>query len=846
MLYFSRWKTILIWLIVFFGAAIAAPNVLTDAQLSFLPSWAAHKRVTLGLDLQGGSHIKLKIERADIVKARLEAAVGDVRGKLRDAAIRYTGLAGTGQTVTVKITDPNQIDAAVNALKPVTASGSGSPVTLQRSDDGQLTLQIPDSSIDAGISSALAQSVDVARRRVAELGNDNFFVRADGADRVEVQVLGAVDVERLKNILNQPAQLSFHLIDESMTGQAALNGKWPATSEVLYSLDDPPVPYLVDRAAFATGKNLADVQPNFDPQTQNASVSFRLDADGTKRLAQATQQNVGKHLAIVFDDQVMSAPAISSPILDGAGEISANFSEDGVRDLAVMLRAGALPATLTVVEERTVSPSFGSASLLTAIIGGFIAAILIVGLMIALYRLLGHIATVSLLFNLVLIAAVLTLIGATLTLPGIAGIVLAVSIAVDANVLIFERIREQEKRDQPFADAVENGFSKAFGTIVDANVTILIAALILFYLGSEVIRGFAVTLAVGILTTVFTAFTFTRWIVSAWVRRRRPRHLPKRIRSDIFDRVNIRFLGIRRYVFIASAALSIVTLIAFATVGMNLGIDFTGGSTVELKAKQGNADLADIRSRVEDLNLGEIRASALNDPSSALIRIQSQGGGENAEQSAITLLRGELEGDYDFRRVEVVGPVISGELTKNATLGVLASLAAALVYIWIRFGWPFAVGAIVATLHDVILTFGLFVLTGIEFNIINIAAMLTVVGYSLNDTVVVYDRMRENLRRYRKMPLPILIDASINQTLSRTILTAVTTLLALTALYLFGGEVIRSFTFAMLFGVAVGTFSSIYIAAPVLILFKLRPDSSDREERKKALGTDVKSGKSVV
>jgi SecD/SecF fusion protein len=305
-------------------------------------------------------------------------------------------------------------------------------------------------------------------------------------------------------------------------------------------------------------------------------------------------------------------------------------------------------------------------------------------------------------------------------------------------------------------------------------------------------------------------------------------------------------MGIRRYTFTISAALSIAAMIGFATVGMHLGVDFAGGSIVEVKAKQGAADTDDIRARLGDLNIGPISARRLGDTSSALIQLESQGGGENAEQSAITLVRDELGEDYDFRRVEVVGPAISGELTRAATLGVLASLLVILIYIWARFEWQFAVGAIVATLHDIILMLGLFVLTGLEFNLTSVAALLTIVGYSLNDTVVIYDRLRENLKRYHKMPLPILIDASINQTLSRTVLTAATTLLALAALSLFGGEVIRSFAFVMLVGVALGTFSSIYIAAPVLIVFKLRPDALDNDQDKKAAEPDSQSGNSAV
>ncbi|MBX5148408.1 protein translocase subunit SecDF [Rhizobium lentis] len=841
MLHFSRWKTLLIWLVAFAAVVVAAPNLLSEAQRSSLPGWLRNDRVTLGLDLQGGSHIVLKVERSDIVKDRLEEAVANVRNALRGAGIRYTGLTGNGQTVTVRITDPAETQKAVDLLEPLTTAGGQSGLALQQGGEGQLSLQISDAGIAADVVSTRNRSLDVVGRRITGFGYKDFQVRPEGADRIAVQVLGSVDAERLKNILNQPAKLSFRLLDESMSGQEALNGRWPATSEVLYSLDDPPVPYLVDRTAFVTGANMIDIEPAIDPQTQDTSIVYRLDAEGTQRLAEATSRNIGKHLAIVFDDQVMSSPVIDAAITGGEGRISANFSEDGVRDLAVMLRAGALPATLTSVEERSISPSFGADSIVSGLVAGLVAVVLVAALMIALYRILGVIAVVSLFFNLILIVAGLSLAGATLTLPGIAGIVLIVGMAVDSNVLIYERIREEERAGPSFAQAVDRGFSRAFATIVDANVTIFIAAIILLFLGSESIRGFAVTLAAGILTTVITAFTLTRSIVAVWLKARHPRHLPKSVVAHLFEHTNVRFMGIRRFVFTASAAISLIAMAAFATVGLQLGIDFTGGSLIEVTAKQGNADIDDLRSRLDELNLGEVSVEPTGRPSNARIRIASQGGGENAEQSAATLVRGELAADYDFRRVEVVGPAISGELTMMATLGIVAALAAILIYIWIRFEWQFAVGAIVATLHDVIIMLGLFVLTGIEFNLTSIAAVLTIVGYSLNDTVVVYDRMRENLKRYRKMPLPILIDASINQTLSRTVLTAATTLLALLALYLFGGDVIRSFSFAMLFGVALGTFSSIYIAAPVLIVFRLRPEASNGEESNKT-DAGVRSG----
>ena len=841
MLYFSRWKTILIWLVVLAGMLISLPNAFTDAQLSNLPSWMPHKKVTLGLDLQGGSHIMLKIERADIVKERLETVVGDVRTALRDANVRYSGLSGNGQVVQVRITDPAQLDAAREALKNLTnpVSGGGlmtgtvTEVTLEDAGDNALKLTLTDDGINYRMSSAVGQSIEVVRRRVDELGTTEPLIQRQGNDRIIVQVPGLQDPQRLKALLNQTAKLTFRMVDTSMSATDAINGRPPATSEVLYSTDDPAVPYLVDKRVLVSGENLVDAQASFNQQTNEPVVSFRFDSRGAQRFAQATQQNVGRPFAIILDNQVISAPVIREPIVGGSGQISGNFSVEGANDLAVLLRAGALPATLTVVEERTVGPGVGADSIRDGLLASAIGAVAVVVFMIGFYGTFGVMANIALAANVSMILAVLTMIGSTLTLPGIAGIVLTMGMAVDSNVLVYERIREEVKSGRPLVQAVASGFQRAFATIIDANVTTLIAALVLFFLGSGPVRGFAVTLSVGVITTVFTAFTMTRWLMAVWLRRTRLKHLPKGVRTGVFDAQNIRFMAIRRYVFGLAIAACVVAVGGFLTKGLNLGIDFKGGSIIEVQAKTGDANLADIREKLAQLNIGEVQAQSFGDSRTALIRVQAQDGGENAEQSAMTLVRGELENDYDFRRVEVVGPSVSGELTFNATLGVLVSLAFILVYIWIRFEWQFAVGAIVATAHDVIMTLGLYVLTGIEFNLTSIAAILTVVGYSLNDTVVVYDRMRENLRRYKKMPLPVLIDISINQTLSRTVLTGMTTLIALTALYLFGGEVIASFTAAMLFGVLVGTFSSVYIAGPLLIAFRLRPDVFNNDEDKK-------------
>jgi SecD/SecF fusion protein len=832
MLYFSPWKTTLIWLAVLLGILFAFPNLLSREQAANLPGFVPSTQLTLGLDLQGGSHILLEVERNDIVEERLATTVDDVRRVLREGGIGYTGLSGNGTVVQVTVRDEAQREQArqlLNGLaQPLSTGGiTGGliqEISISEASPGQYRLTLTEEGIAYRVSSAVTQSIEVVRRRVDELGTTEPIIQRQGADRILVQVPGLEDPERLKELLNQTARLSFRMVDTTMPVQEAVNGRPPATAEVLYSTDDPAVPYLVERRELVSGENLVDSQPGFDQRTNEPIVSFRFDTNGAQRFGQATQQNVGVPFAIILDDQVISAPVIREPILGGSGQISGNFTVQSANDLAILLRAGALPATLTVIEERTVGPGLGQDSIEAGRIAAIIGAILVIGFMFVAYGFLGFVANIALIANVTMILALLTVIGATLTLPGIAGIVLTVGMAVDSNVLIYERIREEHKAGRSLVQAIDAGFSKALGTILDANVTTLIAAVILFYLGSGPVRGFAVTLAIGIVTTVFTAFTVTRWLIAFWLRRKRPKEMPQGLLGRIIQGTSIRFMKMRRFAFMFSAAASVAAIVGFAVFSMNFGIDFRGGSLIEVQSRAAVADTADIRTRLSSLNLGEVQVQEFGSPRDVLIRVQAQGG-ETAEQAAISQVRSQLEADYDFRRVEVVGPTVSGELAQAGTIAVIAALLAILVYIWFRFEWQFAVGAIIATIHDVVLTMGMFVYTGVEFNLSSIAAVLTIVGYSLNDTVVVYDRIRENLRRYKKMPMTELLNISINEMLPRTILTSVTTLLALTALFVFGGEVIQSFTFAMIFGVVVGTFSSIYIAAPILIIFKLRREA---------------------
>jgi SecD/SecF fusion protein len=837
MLHFSRWKTVLIWLVVVAGFLFAAPNVFSPATLSTMPDWVPKRQMTLGLDLQGGSHILLQIDRQDLADERLNSARDEIRIRLRDARIGYTGLTGTANTAQVRISDSANIDAARTTLTEMTTpvssglfgSGMITEFALSEPEPGLFRLTLTDEGITYRVSTALAQSIEVVSRRVNELGTTEPTIQRQGTDRILVQVPGLEDPERLKEIIGQTAQLTFQMVDQTMPVEEALSTRPPAGSSILYSTDEPPVPYIIENRVIVSGENLVDAQASFDQRTNEPVVSFRFDSQGATRFGQTTQQNVGRLFAIILDNQVISAPQIREPILGGTGQISGNFTVQTANDLAVLLRAGALPADLTIVEERTVGPSLGADSIAAGQLAAIVAGILVLAFMIIAYGKLGVIANIALVANMAMILAILSLLGATLTLPGIAGIVLTMGMAVDSNVIIFERMRDERREGRSIIQSLDSGFRNAISTVVDANVTTFIAAAIMFYLGSGPIRGFAVTLAIGIITTVFTALVFTRWMIAIWLKRSRPTEMPRGIVNFIPENTRIKFMRWRNWAFTISAALSVAAIVGFFTIQMNTGIDFRGGSMIEVQSRGEVANVADVRDRLTTLNLGEVQVQEFGSPRELLIRIGAQGGGDQAEQAVIQQVRGALEADYDFRRVEIVGPTVSSELAQAGTIAVIAAMLAMLIYIWIRFEWQFGVGAIVSTLHDVVMVVGLYVFLGLEFNLTSIAAVLTVVGYSINDTVVIYDRVRENLRKYKKMPMEELLNMTLNQTLSRTILTGVTTLLALSALYFLGGEVIASFTLAMIFGILVGTYSSIFVAGPMLILFQLRQVSNAGE-----------------
>ena len=535
MLYFARWKIILIAVVVVAGMLSTLPNFFSAKTLEAWPDFLPKNQMVLGLDLQGGAYLLYEIDRQDYVEKRLKTLVGDIRGLLREQPrIGYTGLGAQGDAVQVRIRDTERLEEARERLAELVnpmvnnlfAGQQVNEFDISVSNDGLIRFAYTDDGLAQRMQSIVEQSIEVIRRRVDELGTTEPNIQRQGADRILVEAPGEDDPERLKDLVGQTAQLTFHMVDTSMSGQQATQSRPPVGTVVMMSMDDPPIPYLLEEAPLLSGEDLVDAQVTFDQRTNEPVVTFRFNTSGARKFSVATQQNVGRPFAIVLDEEVISAPVIREPITGGAGQISGNFTVDGANDLAVLLRAGALPAKLTVIEERSIGPGLGADSIAAGEIASIIAGAAVIIFMLLVYGRFGIISDLALTVNIVLIFGALTVLQATLTLPGIAGIVLTIGMAVDANVLIFERIREEARAGRSAISAIDAGYKRALGTILDANVTTLIAALILFQLGSGPVRGFAVTLAIGIFTTVFSAFTFSRLLVSLWVRQRRPSKLP--------------------------------------------------------------------------------------------------------------------------------------------------------------------------------------------------------------------------------------------------------------------------------------------------------------------------------
>lgn len=676
----------------------------------------------------------------------------------------------------------------------------------------QLLMRVDMSKLDdKAKSDATARAIEIVRNRIDQFGVSEPSIQQQGADRILVQLPGVSDRQRALDLIGKTALLEFKLVsDDEAKLKEALDGKVPAGYTLYESDDDKGRKLLLENDVQLTGKYIVDATVNFESQFNEPAVGLELNAEGGKLFDEVTGRSVGRRLAIVLDNKVQSAPVINERIPSGRAQISGHFSIDQANDLAIVLRAGALPAPLIIEEERSVGPSLGKDSVEQGLKATYIGFAAVVAFMAVYYLFAGLVANLALLLNILITMAALAYFHATLTLPGIAGIVLTIGMAVDANVLIFERIREELELKKPMSAAVIAGYKKAFVTILDSNLTTLITAAILYYVGTGPIRGFALTLAIGLVASMFTGVFVTRMVFDiilskGGLKSMRMMHFLKKTPS-------LNYLKFRKVCYALSLAVVGIGIASFVSRGAGMyGVDFSGGTMQEYRFAK-TVSVEAVRASMAGIGYGTatIQKGGEHD-----IIIRSPLGSEDK-------ITAQLNKDFkdnapEILRIESVGPVVGKELKEKALIAFIVSLAAIWLYVVWRFDFKFAFGAILALLHDGLVAVGFVALTGRELSVTVLAAVLTILGFSINDTIVIFDRIRERRRSGARETFEEAINTSVNQTMSRTILTTFTVFVVVSSLFFRGGEVINDFAFTMLVGLVSGTYSTVYIAAPVLV-----------------------------
>ena len=667
---------------------------------------------------------------------------------------------------------------------------------------------------------ACDRAIEVIRNRIDEFGVRETSIQKQGEDEIVVQLPGVTDRERAIDIIGKTAMLEFKIVaDDPAKLKEALAGTAPDGYELKYTLDDNE-PILLEAKSVLAGDALTNAEVRFDQsQFSEPIVSLKFNAAGAKKFSEVTAANVGKRLAIVLDGKVQSAPRIREAIPSGEAVITGRFDAQQAQDLALILRVGALPAPMHIEEERTVGPLLGQDSINKGVKASIIGLLFVLIFMAAYYLLSGLIADVALLLNLLMITGGLGLlpsifpgISATLTLPGIAGIALSLGMAVDANVLINERIREEIHSGKALRTAIKLGYDRAFTAIFDSHLTNLIAAFLLFQFGTGPIRGFAVTLTIGIVSSLFTSIIVTHSILEVLLNAGIVNSLPM---LHMLKETKIDFISKRKIFYALSLLVTIVGLTSFFMKGHKAyGIDFSGGQLQEYSFKTA-PEIDKIRQAFKDLNLGETTIQQFKEnPRIVLIRTT-----ENKSTELSAKLKEIFPNeDIQMLKIERVGPIAGQHLKQKAFLAIIWSMVGILMFIAFRFKhFEFALAGVIALLHDVLVALGFLSLTGRQIDLLSVTAFLTIAGYSISDTIVVYDRVRENARLNRKLGLKEIINLSVNQTLSRTIITTGVTLLTVLAIFLYGGEVLSNFSFALLIGFFCGAYSTVFIASPLAL-----------------------------
>lgn len=671
---------------------------------------------------------------------------------------------------------------------------------------------------------AVLRAIEILRNRIDSIGVGETVIQRQGEREILVQLPGITDREKAIRMIGQVAKLEFRLVNDNPTDvKSALEGKIPTGFLLKTIKKDDNEPVLISTKVALSGDTIKDARLDYDSQGFNAPyVSLAFNGEGSKTFATLTRENINKRLAIVLDGEVISAPNIQTAILGGQAQITGQFTTEEASILALSLRSGALPAPMHIEEERTIGPLLGQDSIDAGVEATIIGAALVLLFMLFYYLKAGLLSDMALLLNLLLIFGIMGFLNVmmpgnqiTLTLPGIAGIILTLGMAVDANVLINERIREEIQAGSPIKAAINNGFNKALKAIVDSNTTTLIAAFMLFQFGSGPIKGFAVTLSIGLIASLFTALFVTRTFFNFTYELGFLKRLPM---LSLFSGGKFDFVSKRFVCFAISGILIIASVVALLSKKeAAYGIDFMGGQIQEYRFNEPVSTDA-MRAALNEVGLDKAVIQQFDQyPENVIIRTA-----EDTDQKVQeTFDKVFIDNDYKMLRIEKVGPVVGKALRLAAIMAIIFALGGILVYVGFRFKhFDFATAGVIALLHDVFVTLGILVLMNRQIDLLVVTALLTIAGYSINDTIIIYDRVRENMVKMARKPLAEIINVSINQTLGRTLLTTITTLLVVGSLYLKGGEVLNTFALCLLVGFVAGTYSTIFIASPLVLAWE--------------------------
>lgn len=814
--------------------ALGAGHVVALNSITNAPSWLTTlgaNPIALGLDLRGGVHFLLRVDLQFAEARRLKGIQDEASATLR--RLGAGAVRAEGGAMRVEVSTPEaaeRIFAEVEQNHPELA--------LPDAPALQMVFALTEETKSEIRELTMEQNLQTLRNRVDELGVAEPVITRQGADRIVVQLPGVQDTAQAKGVLGRTAALELRGVNEAKSQSQsvlarAMRGRVPAGTELFYDRDGNPL--LLDEAVVIEGDNIADARPGYDNQNQPA-VHVSLDGAGANNMKRHTRPRVGQRLAIVLSDND-KAEVISAPVV--REELFANFMISGAMtsaeaaELALLLRAGALAAPLEIIEERTVGPSLGADNIargLNSVLGGFIAIALFIVLY---YAVFGAISVAALLVNVVLLTALLGAVGATLTLPGLAGFALTLGMAIDANVLINERIREEYDSGQSPLSAISAGYGRAFTTILDANITTLIAGIALFAFGSGPVRGFAVVLCFGLLTSMFSAVQASRALVNLSVERGdKPRRLRLGFRLLNLKRV-LQLMRFRRYTGALSMVFLVICIASLAVRGLNFGVDFTGGTILEVGFKQ-VPPASSVRRAVAEIGL-ENAPIQVSDDGLVLVKAPPSADGADLSTKLLAAMR-SVDASAEMRRIEYVGPQVGDELFIAGALALLCVLLGIVLYLSFRFKWHMAVGATIANFHDVVFILGLFSLFQWEFSLPVLAAVLAILGYSVNESVVIFDRVRENFRAARRADADAahILDAAITQTWARTIITHGSTQLAVLAMLFFGGDVLYLFALALTIGILSSIYSSVLIAGPVALALGLKREDFIEQASPKA------------